>query len=57
MRHSVLSVSVNEFYLFGVENGDTTIQNAISANLIFSNFSITNLLRNENATATRCLVC
>ena len=58
MIHSVLSVSVNDFYSFGVENGDTRfIQTDFFATLTFSNFSITNLQKNENATATSALVC
>ena len=59
MIHTVLSVSVNDFYWFGVENGDTARENGSSIHtvLFFSNFSITNLLKNENATATSILVC
>ena len=59
MIHTVLSVSVNDFYWFGVENGDTARENGSSmyADLIFSNFSITNLLKNENAVATNARVC
>ena len=57
MIHTVLSVSVNDFYWFGVENGDTARENGIIENLFFSNFPITNLLRNENTTATRLSVC
>ena len=56
--HSVLSVSVNDFYSFDVENGDTRfIQTDVAAILTFSSFSITNLQKNENATATSALVC
>ena len=57
MIHTVLSVSVNDFYWFGVENGDTARETGLTGFLFFSNFSITNLLRNENATATRVAVC
>ena len=57
MIYTLLSVYVNDFYWFGVENGDTARENGIIENLFFSNFPITNLLRNENATATRLSVC
>ena len=57
MTHTVSSVSVNELYWFGVENGDTARETGLAGFLYFSNFSITNLLRNENATATRVAVC
>ena len=57
MIHIVLSVSVNDFYSFGVENGDTARQTEEFTDLIFSNFSITNLLKHENITATSARVC
>ena len=55
----MLSVSVNDFYSFGVENGDTSGETGSSAQakLIFSNFTITNLLKNENDNATFATVC
>ena len=56
MIHTVLPVSVIEFYWFGEENGDTARLNEFSADLIFSNFSITNLLRNEDENSTNALV-
>ena len=54
---TILSVSVNDFYRFGVENEDTARKNEFSVDLIFSNFSITNLLKNENDNSTNGLVC
>ena len=56
MIHTVISVFVNDFYWFGVENGDTARENGYLANLPFSNFSITTL-GNKNATATNVAVC
>ena len=50
-------MSVNDFYWFGVENGDTARGNESAVCLFFSNFSIANLLENENATATSIGVC
>ena len=50
-------MSVNEFYWFGVENGDTARENGFTDRFFFSNFAITNLLRNENATVTEVAVC
>ena len=52
MIHTVLSVSENDFYWFGVENGDTARENEFGVDLIFSKFLITNLLINENGNST-----
>ena len=57
MIHTVLSVSVNDFYWFGVENGDTARVTGNIKRLTFSNFLITNLLKHENENATSVLVC
>ena len=45
-------MSVNDFYWFGVGDGDTARESGLTATLNFSKFSITNLLKNENVTAT-----
>ena len=55
--HTVLSVPVNDFYWFGVENGDTARGTKSNALLLFSKFSITNLRKRENAIATSLKVC
>ena len=57
MIHTVLSVSVNDFYWFGVENGDTARVTGNIKRLTFSNFLITNLLKHENENVTSVLVC
>ena len=50
-------MSVNDFYWFGVENGDTARGNESVVVLFFSSFSIANLRNSENATATFLKVC
>ena len=55
--HTVSSVSVNDFYWFGIENGDIARESESFITIFFSNFSITNLLKNENATSTNVRVC